>query len=199
MIYSLRGTLLGKTSTYAVLEAAGVGYLLGMSTHSLSALPAIGEKAFLLTVMSVRESDISLYGFVTEEERDLFERLVGVSGIGPKVALSALSSFAPSVLSQVILAGDTVRIATIPGIGKKTAQRIVLELKGSLENPRGEAGLFDQLPSEEASPSTSAFEALGAMGFSVKEAESALQGYSGDTTDISDIMRYALKRLGSNL
>ncbi|NTU88618.1 MAG: Holliday junction branch migration protein RuvA [Actinobacteria bacterium] len=194
MICSLRGTLTTRTSNAAVIETGGVGYYLRMSSSSLSALGKVGDDAFVWTYMSVREDSISLFGFATEPEKALFEKLIGVSGIGPKVALSALSSFAASSLANTIAAGDVSRIATIPGVGKKTAQRIVLELKGSLDEFIG-----GSLWAEESEVvDFSANEALLGMGFSSAEAELALQGYDGEKSDINEAIRYALKRLGSN-
>lgn len=194
MIDSLRGTLISLSHEAAVVEVGGVGFLVNMSGHSLSDLPAVGSDVFVLVHMSVREDNIAFFGFTTEQERSLFQRLIGVSSIGPKVALSALSTFPPDSLTDIIMRGDTAAISRVPGVGKKTAQRIVLELKGTLE-----AAQTSLMEGSGASQKTSAVasEALLAMGFSPQEAELALQGYDGEDAD--EAVRYALKRLGTRL
>lgn len=192
MIDSLRGTLLSLNQESAVVEVGGVGYRVNMSGNSLSDLPKVGDDVFVLVHMSVREDAISLFGFSTESERALFLRLINVSGIGPKVALSALSTFPPDSLTDIIMRGDTAAVARIPGVGKKTAQRIVLELKGTLE--AAQTSLDSSVPQKVTGLAT---EALLSMGLSPQEVELALQGYDGDDTE--DAVRYALKRLGTKL
>lgn len=197
MIGSLRGKVLIVKPTYAVIEAAGVGFEVHMSTNALAMLPPVDSEAFVWTIMNVREDGVMLFGFSSEEERTLFERLTGVTGIGPKVALSALASFTPSTLSQAIATGDVSKVSSIPGVGKKTASRIVLELKGSLDDLVDSSTLFDgpRPISDDAASST--IEALLGMGFSSEEAQLAIRGYSGSSDDTSDLLRYALKRLGA--
>lgn len=193
MICSLRGTVMSKLANSAIIEVAGVGYAVGMSTASLATLPAVGDEAFVWTYMAVREDGIALYGFCSQEERVLFEKLIGVSGIGPKVALSALSTFAVDTFTSIITAGDATRVATVPGIGKKTAQRIVLELKGSVEELLG-GNLFENAADEGGT--SAATQALLAMGFTSAEVELALKGYDG--SDDAEALRWGLKKLGSN-
>ena len=150
------------------------------------------------TYLQVSDSGIALYGFLTLEEKALFERLIGVGGVGPKVALAALSAFSPAALVAAVQAQDVAAVQRIPGVGKKTASRIILELKGSFD--QGIAGLFeDEAPiaAVMAERLAGAREALLSMGFTSAEAEVALKGAPEDG-DESVLVQYALKRLGSN-
>ena len=194
MIAYLKGKLAAKNAYGAIIDVGGVGYELFMSTHALAVLPGVGEHAQVWTHLQVKEDDMSLYGFTDLAEKELFIRLTGVSGIGPKMALAALSTFKSADLAATVADGDVARIATIPGVGKKTAQRIVLELQGVLKQ---EPTLFAQSQAPEAGGALrDAADALAAMGFSADEAAAALKGYSGKADDSSSMVRYALKRMG---
>lgn len=198
MIAFLKGTLAGKTTSSAVVEVAGVGYAVGMSQAALSKLPEMGGAVEVHTYLQVSDSGIALYGFLTLEEKALFERLIGVGGVGPKVALAALSAFSPAALVAAVQAQDVAAVQRIPGVGKKTASRIILELKGSFD--QGIAGLLeDEAPiaAVMAERLAGAREALLSMGFTSAEAEVALKGAPEDG-DESVLVQYALKRLGSN-
>lgn len=198
MIAFLKGTLAGKTTSSAVVEVAGVGYAVGMSQAALSKLPEMGGAVEVHTYLQVSDSGIALYGFLTLEEKALFERLIGVGGVGPKMALAALSAFSPAALVAAVQAQDVAAVQRIPGVGKKTASRIILELKGSFD--QGIAGLFeDEAPiaAVMAERLAGAREALLSMGFTSAEAEVALKGAPEDG-DESVLVQYALKRLGSN-
>ena len=186
MIAFLKGTLAGKTTSSAVVEVAGVGYAVGMSQAALSKLPEMGGAVEVHTYLQVSDSGIALYGFLTLEEKALFERLIGVGGVGPKVALAALSAFSPAALVAAVQAQDVAAVQRIPGVGKKTASRIILELKG--EAPIA-AVMAERL--------AGAREALLSMGFTSAEAEVALKGAPEDG-DESVLVQYALKRRGSN-
>ena len=194
MISFLEGTLAGKTVSSALLNVGGVGFEVGMSQSSLSKLPPTGERVLVHTHLQVRDDGMSLFGFTSLEEKALFEKLITVSGIGPKVALAALSSYAPDQLANLIAAQDVAAVQRIPGIGKKTASRIILELKGSLD--QGIGSLF----AEEGAPVNAsvegAKEALLSMGFTTTEIELALKGAPEDGTE-SALLQYALKKLGS--
>ena len=131
MIAFLKGVIAAKTPNKAYLDVNGVGFEVNMSLTSLSTLPEAGESVTVLTYMQVRDDGMSLFGFATKEEKTLFEKLIGVSGVGPKVALAALSYFSPSDLVAAIAAQDVTSVSKIPGIGKQTASRIILELTGS--------------------------------------------------------------------
>ena len=133
MIAYLMGTVAGTDQTSAVIDVNGIGYSVFMSNRALSRLPRTGEQVRVFSHLQVREDDMSLYGFLTLEEKDLFTKLIGVTGVGPKVALAALSTFEPDELVEAIIAEDVRAVSRIPGVGRKSASRIVLELKGSLE------------------------------------------------------------------
>lgn len=199
MIAFLKGALAGKTAACAYIDVQGVGYAVGMSQGALSKLPAVGEPVQVNTYLQVSDNGIALYGFLTLEEKALFERLIGVSGVGPKVALAALSSFTPEALVAAVQAQDVAAVQKIPGVGKKTASRIILELKGSFD--QGLASLFDVsgAPSSAAAAAAErlkgAREALLALGFASAEAEVALKGAPEDA-DENALIKYALKRLG---
>ncbi len=197
MIAFLSGTLAAKTLTSAYIDVGGVGYEVAMSQSALSKLPQPGDEVRVLTYFQVSDAGAALYGFLAEDEKALFEKLIAVSGIGPKVALAALSTFSPRALADAVAAQDTALISKIPGVGKKTASRIVLELKGSLD-----ADGLNLFSSGEDAPSVlegrlqGAIEALLSMGFTSAEAELALKGAPEGATE-SKLLQYALKRLGS--
>lgn len=191
MIEYLVGLLAQKNPDSAIIEVDGIGYLVGMSGTSLADLPELGSKVKVLTDMEVRDDSIALYGFTSQKEKDLFLRLITVSGVGPKVALAALSTFNVETLSNAILNSDVKMVSHVPGIGKKTAQRIILELKGSLESVG--------TPGSGAAPTNtvrSIEEALMGMGFSPDEAELAVKGAPDDASE-KELLHYALKRLGA--
>lgn len=201
MIAFLRGTLAGKTPASAYLDVAGVGYEVVMSQAALSKLPAIGESVQVYTYLQLRNEAICLYGFLSEEEKALFEKLIDVSGVGAKMALAALSVYAPAQLADAIARQDIAAVQRVPGVGKKTASRIVLELKGSLERDMpslfGEGVLSGEpLTLDNSSAVHDATEALLSMGFSSAEADLALKG-APEGADEGALVKYALKRLGS--
>src|SRR5919206_3989529 len=129
MIASVRGPVVIRRSGEVVVEAAGVGYRLAVSAETLREVPAAGEEVELLAHLVLRDDGIHLYGFATETERDLFLMLIGVQGVGPKVALAVLSGGPPRELLGAVAAGDMARLQAVPGIGKRTAERIVVELR----------------------------------------------------------------------
>jgi Holliday junction DNA helicase RuvA len=197
MIDHIKGTLTHRDPSGAVIETSGVGFRMAMSTSSLAAMGETGSEALAFTLLQIRDDAASLYGFATVEERALFAKLITVSGIGPKVALSALSAFRAADLAALIATGDVGRITGIPGIGKKTAQRIVLDLKGSLDDCLvGNAGDDASATATAAGAAKDAAEALASMGFSAAEVNRALEGYGGDDGDLNAILKHALKRLG---
>lgn len=194
MIAFLTGRVAEKTATHAVLDVAGVGYLIAMPTGSLAALPAEGDTVTVHTHLHVREDEMSLFGFESVAERTLFEKLITVSGVGPKVALAALSSFTPDALASAIAAEDIGLVSSIPGVGKKTAQRMVLELKDKLGAVAAVAVAGGTSPDSDAAGE--ARDALLSMGFSSAEVVSALKGFEGRPSDTQALLKHALKRLG---
>lgn len=196
MIAYLTGTVARKGPTYALLEVGGIGYKLAMSTGSVSALPAQGDEVTVWTYLYVREDELSLFGFESEEEKETFEQLITVSGVGPKVALATLSALSPGALAQAVSLDDVAVISTVPGIGKKTAQRIILDLKDKLGVPDlGASGSGGPAGSAAALAETT--DALLAMGFSAAEVSAAVKGFGGG--DASALLRYALRRLGGGV
>lgn len=192
MISYLKGILAASDAFSAIIDVNGVGFQVGMSTKSLARLPEAGKPVQVFTVLQVRDDAMALYGFASTEERETFNKLVGVSGIGPKVALGVLSTFTPDELARAIADEDVTAITRIPGIGKKSASRIVLELKGSLDKGVQTA----QAKASAKKRLAGAAEALLAMGFTPQEAEVALQDAPA-AADESTLLQYALKRLGS--
>lgn len=191
MIAFIKGIVAYKDAERAIIETGGIGYDLAMSIHALASLPACGNPAQVWTYLHVKEDDISLFGFSDPSERELFEKLIAVSGIGPKMAISALSTFKPADFVAHIAAGDVTAISTIPGVGKKIAQRLILELQGILKTSDGFEALVangDNRPLQDAAS------ALESMGFSPEEVSASLKGCT--ESDVSAIIRYALKHMG---
>lgn len=206
MIVQLTGTLVEVLPTHVVIDVGGVGYELGVSSSTAAALPQVGEAGVtILTRLVVREDAMDLYGFASREERALFDRLVSISGVGPKLALSVLSTFSPAQLATVVATQDINRMAQVPGVGKRKGQRLLVELEGVFSKDaelRGLVGLSQpDLGTVVASTSTSvsaeATDALLSMGFSPQEAELALEGHEeAGATTIEKALSYALRRLG---
>lgn len=191
MIAYLAGAVAGTEQNAAIIEVGGVGFSVFMSNRALSRLPQPGEAVQVFTHLQVREDDLSLYGFLSLDEKALFTKLIGVTGVGPKVALAALSTFEPAELVEAILSEDVSLVSRIPGVGKKSASRIVLELKGSLDSGFGQVQ-----KKADAGMAKLAAETLMAMGFSPAEAEVALRDAPVDATEEA-LVKYALKRIGS--
>lgn len=207
MISQLTGSLLEALPTRVVLDVGGVGYELGVSATTAASLPAVGEAGVtLLTRLLVKESALELYGFATREERSVFDRLVAVSGVGPKLALAVLSTYSAASLATIVATQDATRMAQVPGVGKKKAQRLLMELQDVFAKDaklRGLVGMSEAPASDVPLPQTSesvrdeAGSALLAMGFTPQEAELALQGLGeAGVTTIEKAVAYALKRLG---
>lgn len=195
MIASVRGEVLVRRGDHVVIESAGVGYRLSVSAETLRAVPAAGQQCFLHAVTIMRDDGISLYGFSSEEERDLFGQLIGVSGIGPKVAIATLSGGPHRELIRAIVSGDAKRFQAVPGIGKRTAERIILELKDRVEVVVEEGA---PLPGgvKEASARSMARDGLVNLGYQPLEAEQLLDGLD-DSDDAQQLIASALKRAGT--
>lgn len=193
MIAFLKGTLVAKSVDSAVIDVQGVGYQVQLSARSLARLGAVGEAAEVLTHLQVRDDAFVLYGFTTQREKELFMRLTSVSSVGPKVALSLLSTYDPDDAVAAIVGQDVAAIQRVPGIGKKMASRIVLELKETL----GAEGAAQAAVAHGAALSAKkgAVEALLSMGFTSHEVELALKGAPEEASE-TILLQYALKRLG---
>lgn len=192
MIAQVTGRIVAKSANSCIIEVSGVGFRIAMATSALAHLPAVGDDVTVYTHLQVREDDLSLYGFESLEERELFEKVITVSGVGPKVALSILSALSPAALADAVLREDDALIATVPGIGKKTAQRLIIELK---DRVGGLTGDVQQVPGRGVTAEAS--DALSSMGFSAGEIAVAVKGYDGPV-DAQALLRYALKRLGGS-
>ena len=196
MIASLRGTLSEKGAGSCVVEAAGVGYLVYISTHTAQALPARGEPFFLRTRQVVREDAVQLFGFADAEELRLFDLLIGVSGVGPKLALAVLSGIRPQALARAIRAEQVGVLVAIPGIGRKTAERLIVELRDKLEAPIGAPREGGVLP--RADRYEDAIAALTGLGYTPAQAQEAVRKAVGGADELSleDLVRRALALLG---
>jgi Holliday junction DNA helicase RuvA len=181
VIARLRGTVAARTGAGLVVDVGGVGYLVAATPRVRA---RVGEETVVETYLHVREDTLQLYGFASAEERELFELLLGVSGVGPKVALAIVSGSTPDELRRAIVRDDTARFEAIPGIGRKTAQRVVLELKEKLGAAVSAGGVATPLLAREA---------LVELGWSLVDAERALAGVD-ESLPVEEQVRAALRR-----
>jgi Holliday junction DNA helicase RuvA len=191
MIASIRGEVISRYAGEVVIEAAGVGYKLAVSSETLSSVPAAGEQARLLTHLVLRDDAMHLYGFSTQSERELFLMLIGVQSVGPKVALAVLSGGTPRELLNAIASGDTARFQAVPGIGKRTAERIIVELREKVAGKVTDEIVVRHTASDD--PRTLAREGLLGLGFSSQEADGMLDTAAGETPEqlISEALKAA--------
>jgi len=194
MIHRLRGTLVEKDPEGVVLDVGGVGYRAAASLATLRALPSLGEECVIHTRMVVREDAMLLFGFATKEERSAFDALTAVSKVGPKLALAVLSSMSPPQIAEAVARGDVLKFASVPGLGRKSAERLVLELKGK------DIAVFAPEPVISSGggggPYMEAREALTGLGYSLEEAEKALNNIPPQDT-VERYVKEALRRIGS--
>lgn len=191
MIQRLRGQLVEKDMEGVVVDVGGVGYRASTSSNTLRALPPIGEECVLHTRMVVREDAMLLFGFAGREERAAFDSLTGVSKVGPKLALAVLSAMNPQEVAEAVGRSDLMKLASVPGLGRKTAERLVLELRGK------NLAAFDPgiAGGNAGGPYVEAREALAALGYSMDEAERALQEVPPQDT-VQRYVKEALRRIG---
>ena len=190
------GILEVKMSNYVVVETTGIGYKIFMSKNAILKIGELGEKVKIYTHYHVREDEISLYGFLTGEELKLFELLISVSGVGAKSAIAMLSNISPSEFIMCIVKDDITKLTKIPGIGKKSAQRIVLELKDKLKAEQEVSGAEETENAIEITDTLEeAISALQILGYNKKEIEKALQKFDYQSMPIEDIIRQGLKFL----
>jgi holliday junction DNA helicase RuvA len=189
MIGKLSGTLLEKNPPQILVDCHGVGYEVDVPMSTFYNLPASGEKVALLTHFVVREDAQILYGFGTASEREAFRQLIKISGVGPRTALSILSGMSVADLAQAVTAQEVARLVKVPGIGKKTAERLLLELKGKLG---AELGPVSGVPQTDAHGDIQ--QALLALGYNDKEAAAALKALPADV-GVSEGIKLALKAL----
>jgi Holliday junction DNA helicase RuvA len=188
MIAFLEGEVVDKAAGRVVLDVGGVGYELSVPTSVLAGLPPAGSKARIHTRMVVREDSMTLYGFATTDERALFDLLTGVTGVGPKVALAFLSSLAPDALRRAVVSGDADALTVVPGVGKKVAQRVVLDLRDKLGGEGAEIVAIG--------PMADVREALVALGLSPLEASQVMADLDPDGKAPDDLLREALQKVG---
>ncbi len=197
MFYYLNGVVAEMEANLAVIDCGGVGYACATTNYTLSQLKK-GERAKLYTYMNVREDAVELFGFASQSELHSFKLLLGVSGVGPKAALSILSANTPANLAMAVVMGDEKALTAAPGIGKKIAQRIILELKDKLAKEQssfsGDSGAI--LPVAVPDDKTrEAGAALAVLGYSASEVAAALKGIDMDALPLEEIIRQALKRM----
>ena len=202
MFYYLNGIVAHKEPYLAVIDCGGVGYACRTAAYTLAALN-VGEKAKLFTHVNVKEDAFDIYGFSTTEELHLFQLLIGVSGVGPKAGLAILSSNTPANLAMSIITGDERALTSAPGVGKKIAQRVILELKDKLA--KGQVAAAGEryggtgvtvIPENKASEAAAA---LAVLGYSREEINTALRGIDMENLSLEQIIRAALRGLAANV
>lgn len=195
MYAHFQGVVAEKGTDSLVIDCGGVGYLLTVSAATLAAAPAIGEKMLCYAALSVREDALELYGFYSREEKQMFLKLRGVSGVGPKSAMQILSTLSVRDLSLAIVTGDAAALARAPGIGKKTAQRLILELRDKVEDGEltGSAATLAQAPAAASDACQDAVEALLTLGYQRQEAVQAVAAVQDQSDRAEELIRLALK------
>ena len=196
MLYYVNGPVAEIESGLAVIDCGGVGYACATTNYTISQLKK-GERAKLYTYLNVREDAVELFGFASQSELRSFKMLIGVSGVGPKAALSILSATTPQQLAMAVVMGDEKTLTAAPGIGKKIAQRIILELKDKLarEQDSFEAGSAPAPMPLSSSKSGEAAAALAVLGYGSQEIAAALKGIDMAALPLEEIIRQALKKM----
>ncbi len=199
MLAYIKGSLEIKTTGYVVVETNGIGYKIFMSETAIERLGEIGSTVKIHTYMRVREDDVSIFGFNTNEELRMFEMLLSVSGIGAKSAITILSNISPSSFALAVISNDINTLKKLPGIGPKSAQRVILELKDKLKT---EEAIAKNEPTEEIKIAihedekvSEAISALQVLGYSRKEIETAMQKIDTTSLSVEDIIRRGLSNL----
>ncbi|MDJ0496885.1 MAG: Holliday junction branch migration protein RuvA [Acidimicrobiia bacterium] len=187
MIGRLRGEIAEKGIETILLDVGGVGYEIAVTPVTIAALPGIGQPAVLHTHLHVREDVMALYGFSSADERNIFQTLLGVSGVGPKLALAVLATLNPDDLRHVVIAEDAGALTAVPGIGQRSAQKLLLELRPKLELPDS--------PLQATGPVAEVREALEALGYQSTEIREVLRDLPADGS-VEDSLRAALQELG---
>lgn len=192
MIAAVRGEVMVRRPDHVVIDAGGVGYRLTVSAETLKSVPATGREGFLHAELIARDDSLALYGFASEEERDLFRELISVSGVGPKVAIAALGGGTARDLLRAIAAGDAKRFQAVPGIGKRTAERIIVELREKVAGELEEAIVTGA--EQGGDPRTLARDGLVGLGYTPAEAEQLLADADSELPE--ELIAEALKRAG---
>ena len=197
MISYIKGNLEIKNLDSIVIDVGGIGYKIFMSGNSINRVGEIGNTVKVHTYMRVREDDISLYGFCTNEELRMFEQLLGVSGVGAKSALTILSNISPSSFALAIISGDVNTLKSLPGIGAKSAQRMILELKDKMKTQ--DAIETEFIPTKiiaKNDKTKDAIEALQVLGYARKDIEIAISHIKTENLTVEEIIKQGLKYLG---
>lgn len=194
MIAAVRGEVMVRRPDHVVVDVGGVGYRLTVSAETLKGVPATGREVFLHAELISREDSLTLYGFSSEEERDLFRLLITVSGVGPKVAIATLSGGTARDLLRAIAAGDAKRFQAVPGIGKRTAERIIVELREKVAGALEEEVVL--AAGEQGDARALARDGLVNLGYAPLEAEQLLDGVEG--SEPQDLVAAALRKAGTS-
>ena len=197
MIYYIKGLLEHISEGTAVVETGGIAYEIQIPLSTAERLPSLGSSVKIYTYLDAKDTGISLFGFITKEEKEIFTKLITVNGIGPKSALGILSVLTPSDIILSVVSGDEKALSRAPGIGKKTAQRIIIDLKDKFKSLSAEdvsQNAFDILPAEN-SPKSEAVSALCALGYTNSEALKAVSAVYAEGMAAEDILKEALKKL----
>ena len=191
MIHNLSGKIISKRETFIVIDVNGVGYKVFVSTNTISKIGSTGSEVSIITHLHVKEDELTLFGFLDSNELDLFESLISISGIGPKSAMNIMSVAPVDKITAAISGGETELLQKVSGIGKKMAERVVLELKDKIKTI-GDAGETSETIKVMESDND-IYEALTSMGYSAKQAKSAISKISKDVKGTSDRLKEALK------
>lgn len=197
MFAYIKGSLEEKSNNYVVIETGGIGYKIFMSEPAINEVGSIGDLVKVYTYYHVREDEISLYGFLSNEELRTFELLISVSGIGTKLALVVLANIEPSSFALAVISNDTSKLVKIPGIGAKTAARMILELKDKLKNDETISKKNEEikLPIYDEEKVNEAIAALQVLGYHKKEIEKVIQNLEMKDLSIEEMIKESLKNL----
>jgi holliday junction DNA helicase RuvA len=187
MIGRLRGVLVDRSTETIVLEVSGVGYQISVTPRTLTGLPGIGEEVVLHTHLHVREDQLALFGFDTAADKSLFSLLLGVSGIGPKVGLAILATMTPEQLRMAVVSDDVTALTEVPGIGKRSAEKLMVELRPRME--------IEIESGQSSGPLAEVREALAGLGYGPDEIRGTLADMPGDLA-VEDMLKRSLQRLG---
>ena len=194
MYYYVKGILARKGDGFIVVEAGGVGYMIYTSLNSITLAPAVGSEITMYTYLYVREDVMDLYGFTSQEEKDMFMKLISVSGVGPKAALAILSVSTPAKLAAAVVTNDTKTITKASGVGPKMAQRVILELKDKIDAASLNIDADDLGEEAPSDNKNEAISALMALGYSLADAQNAVRKTDG-TLSVEEIIKKALTSL----
>ncbi|NLO37104.1 MAG: Holliday junction branch migration protein RuvA [Clostridiaceae bacterium] len=197
MFAFIRGAIVSRQLDHLVIENQGIGYKIFASPELMARFPARGETTLVHTSLYIREDQLALYGFPSLEDLKLFELLLTVSGVGPKVASAAVGTFTPGQFAMAVLSGDAKTLTQVRGIGRKGAERLILELKDKLKGADipDVAGSVSSVPAGGQTVQSEAVSALVVLGYSATEATQAVQTASGAASGLEDLIRLALRQL----